>query len=105
LIGTHTYNLAVRLTDYPAKGYFPKKTPFTVTVQLPTIVLTPIESTSFNYFIGSRLISRTYKINLNYGTTSFSVNGQTSDIENKYGITLKKFTENENTLIEFVFNY
>jgi hypothetical protein len=75
LIGIHSFTLAVRLTDYPEKGYFPKTTNFTVTVESPTVVLIPSETTSFNYTIGSEMTSQTYRINLNYGTSSISVNG------------------------------
>jgi hypothetical protein len=57
LITIHTFTLAARLTNYPAKGNFPKTTPFTVTVQLPTVVLTPSKPTSFEYTIGSEMIS------------------------------------------------
>jgi hypothetical protein len=75
LIATHSFTLAARLTNYPSKGYFPKTTPFTVTVQLPTVVLTPSKSTSFEYTIGTEMTSQTYSVNLNYGTSSISVNG------------------------------
>jgi hypothetical protein len=75
LTGIHTITLAARLTNYPAKGYFPKTTQFTVTVQPPTVVLTPSETTSFNYTTGSEMTSQTYRISLNNGTSSISVNG------------------------------
>ncbi len=70
LIGTHSFTLVASLTNYPYKGYFPKTTPFTVTVQLPTVVHTPSKSTSFEYTIGTEMTSQTYSVNLNYGTSS-----------------------------------
>jgi hypothetical protein len=70
LIGSYTFTLAARLTDYLAKGYFPRTTQFTVDVTLPTNLLTPNETTSFEYTIGSEMTSQTYKVNLNYGTSS-----------------------------------
>jgi hypothetical protein len=92
LIGSYSFTLGVRLTNYPEKGYFPKTTPFTVTVLPPKVLLTPSVATSFEYTIGSVMISQTYKINLIYGTSSISVNGQFNDILNTYGIKLEAST-------------
>jgi hypothetical protein len=75
LIGIHFFTLAAKLTNYPAKGYFPKTTPFNVTVPEPIVVFAPSETTSFEYTIGSEMTSQTYRINLNNGTSSISVNG------------------------------
>jgi hypothetical protein len=75
------FTLAARLTNYPAKGYFPKTTPFTVTVSTTTIKeLTP---SSYTYTIGSRMLPIVYELFKSSGTSaaSISVNGTTENIE------------------------
>jgi hypothetical protein len=77
-IGTYQFTLAARLTNYPAKGYFPKTTQFTVTVSSTIKELTP---SSFTYTIGSRMLPIVYEICKCSGTASISVNGITENID------------------------
>jgi hypothetical protein len=83
LIGTYYFTLAARLTNYPAKGYFPKITSFSVSVSSTTKELTP---SSYTYTIGSRMLPIVYEISKNSGTASISVNGINENIEEIYGV-------------------
>ncbi len=66
--------MAVRLTDYPEKGYFPFNTTFKVEVKIE-VILIPNVATSYIYKIGTVMVPILFKINLNLGTSSVTVNG------------------------------
>jgi hypothetical protein len=63
LIGTHSFILAVKLTNFPEKGYFPKTTPFTVTVKSIPVVLTPNMSSKYTYTINSVMMPLIFEVN------------------------------------------
>jgi hypothetical protein len=83
--------LAVRLTDYPDKGYFPFNTTFKVEVKIE-VKLSPNSATSYTYKIGTTMAPLLYQVNLNQGTSSVTVNGQTENIQETYGIVVSQIT-------------
>ncbi len=73
-IGIHVFTLVARLKDYPEKGYFPFNTTFKVEVKIE-VILTPNLPTNYTYKIGTAMVPLIFKVNLNQGTSSVTVNG------------------------------
>jgi hypothetical protein len=74
MISTHSLILAVKLTNYPEKGYFPKKTPFTVTVTSLPVLLIPNISSNYAYTIKSVMMPLIFEVNKKNVVGSISVN-------------------------------
>jgi hypothetical protein len=97
--GLNSFTLAVRLTNYPEKGYFTFTNTFTVDVVLA--ILTPDYATNYNYVIGSKMLPKIYKLNSS-GLSSIIVNGTTENVLETYGNSFNHITQNLNTEIFWV---
>jgi hypothetical protein len=67
--------------------------------------LSPNEATSYTYKIGTIMAPLLYQVNLNQGTSSVTVNGQTDNIQETYGIIVSQITKDFETLIFLTSQY
>jgi hypothetical protein len=69
------------------------------------VTLTPNATTSYTYKIGTGMVPLIFKVNLNQGTSSVTVNGYTDKITETYGIFVSQITKDFETFIFLTSQY
>jgi hypothetical protein len=69
------------------------------------VTLTPNATTSYTYKIGTSMAPLIFKVNLNKGTSSVTVNGYTDKITETYGIFVSQITKDFETFIFLTSQY